>query len=53
MMFSPSHILAYVDPGAGLLAWQVVGAAVVGALFYVKKSRDYLLALIRKIFRIR
>jgi hypothetical protein len=42
---------AYVDPGSGLLAWQMVGAAVVGSLFYVKKFRAFLGKLGRKIFR--
>lgn len=36
-------ILAYVDPGTGLLAWQAVVAAFVGTFFYVKKTRDWLL----------
>jgi hypothetical protein len=36
-------ILAYVDPGTGLLAWQTVVAAFVGTFFYVKKTRDWVL----------
>ena len=42
---------AYVDPGSGLLAWQMVGAAFVGTLFYVKKSRDWIVKLGRKLLR--
>ena len=45
-------IFAYVDPGLGLLAWQALVAAFVGAIFYVKKTRDFLVHLFQKIFRI-
>ena len=41
-------ILAYVDPGTGLLAWQAIVAAFVGAFFYVKKTRDWVFGLFRK-----
>jgi len=34
-------ILAYIDPGTGALLWQMVIAAAVGCLFYVKKCRDF------------
>jgi hypothetical protein len=43
-------IFAYVDPGSGLLAWQMVVAACVGALFYVKKFRTFLGKVARKLF---
>ena len=43
---------AYVDPGLGLLAWQALVAAFVGALFYIKKTRDFLVRLFQKVFRI-
>jgi O-antigen/teichoic acid export membrane protein len=45
-------IIAYVDPGLGLLAWQALVAAFVGLLFYLKKTRTWLAKLIRKVFRI-
>jgi hypothetical protein len=32
-------LLLYVDPGSGLLVWQMIVAALVGTLFYVKKFR--------------
>jgi hypothetical protein len=41
----------YVDPGLGLLAWQAVVAVFLGIVFYLKKTRNWLLALCRKIFR--
>ena len=44
-------IFGYVDPGLGLLAWQAVVAAFLGLLFYVKKTRDWVAALIRKVLR--
>jgi len=45
-------ILAYVDPGTGLLAWQALVAAFVGTFFYVKKTRDWLMNRFRKLFGI-
>jgi O-antigen/teichoic acid export membrane protein len=44
-------IFAYVDPGLGLLAWQAVVAAFLGTLFYVKKTRTWLVRLFRRLFR--
>jgi len=44
-------IIAYVDPGMGLLAWQAVVAAFVGTLFYVKKTRTWLVELCQRPFR--
>jgi hypothetical protein len=42
-------IVGYVDPGSGLLAWQLVVATVVGLAFYLKKSRDFLKKMARKL----
>ncbi len=42
---------AYIDPGLGLLAWQALAAAFVGTLFYLKKTRTWLVAVIAKPFR--
>ena len=44
-------IFGYVDPGLGLLAWQAVVAVFLGVLFYVKKTRNWVATLLRKIFR--
>ena len=44
--------LAYVDPGLGLLAWQALVATFLGAIFYIKKTRDLLIRLFQKVFRI-
>ena len=41
---------AYIDPGSGLLIWQAIMAALVGLVFYLKKSRDFVMALCAKIF---
>lgn len=32
----------YTDPGTGLLVWQVIGAAFVGSLFYLKRLLGWL-----------
>ena len=44
-------IVAYVDPGLGLLAWQAVVAAFLGLLFHLKKTRTWLVGLITRFFR--
>ena len=43
------NVLLYVDPGSGLLVWQMIVAAMVGTLFYVKKFRDFVGRLGRKL----
>jgi len=43
--------LAYVDPGSGQLIWQMVVAACVGALFYIKRFRTFLANLFAKWFK--
>jgi hypothetical protein len=43
-------ILAYIDPGLGALVWQTVVAALVGLFFYLKQTRRWIMAVIRKIF---
>ena len=42
--------LAYIDPGLGALLWQAIVAGVIGFLFYLKKTRQWIVDLIRKIF---
>jgi hypothetical protein len=46
-----TNLLAYVDPGSGLLVWQMIGAAFVGSVFYMKKTRDSIMRLGRKLLR--
>jgi len=45
-------LFAYIDPGMGLLAWQALVAAFLGTLFYLKKTRTWLVGLFLKLFRI-
>ena len=44
-------MLAYIDPGIGALLWQTIIAAFVGFLFYLKKTRRWIVGMFRKIFR--
>jgi len=44
-------LLAYVDPGLGMLAWQAVLAVFFGTLFYLKKSREWIVKCLRRLFR--
>ena len=44
-------IIAYIDPGSGALLWQTIVAAFVGFLFYLKKTRRWIVAdVFRKMF---
>lgn len=45
-------IIAYIDPGSGLLVWQAVMATMLGLLFYMKKTRDFIVRLVRKLFKL-
>ena len=45
------YLEGYIDPGSGQLLWQVLIAAGVGLLFYIKKSRDFLAGLARRLFK--
>ena len=47
----PMINLAYIDPGSGILVWQMIAAAVVGCLFYLKKVRTFLYRLVTKPFK--
>jgi len=42
--------LAYIDPGLGALLWQAIVAGFVGLLFYLKKTRRWIVDLFRKMF---
>ena|SRR5580704_10530295 len=46
-----TYLLAYVDPGSGQLIWQMVVAACVGGLFYIKRVRGFLGRLVKKWFK--
>ena len=46
-----AYLVAYVDPGSGLLVWQMIVSSLLGSLFYFKKSRDLILATARKFLR--
>jgi hypothetical protein len=46
-----TYPLAYVDPGSGQLIWQMLAAACVGGLFYIKRVRVFLGGLVKKWFR--
>ena len=41
--------LGYVGPGVGLLAWQAIVGAGVGALFYLKKTRSFVVKSLVKL----
>jgi len=43
-------MLAYIDPGLGALLLQTIIAAFVGLLFYLKKTRRWIVGVFRKIF---
>jgi hypothetical protein len=44
-------ILAYIDPGQGPLVWQMIVAAFVGFVFYLKQTRRWIVGVFLKIFR--
>ena len=37
LLAAPQPAHAYVDPGSGAMLWQILAAAVIGSLFYVRK----------------
>lgn len=43
--------LAYVDPGVGLLVWQTIVAAILGLLFYLRKTRMFIVSLVLRATR--
>jgi hypothetical protein len=43
-------IIAYIDPGVGALLWQTLIAAFVGFLFYLKKTRRWIVGGFREMF---
>ena len=45
------NLLAYVDPGSGQLLWQMLVAAAVGSLFYIKRFRDMVAKFAAKLLK--
>ena len=43
-------LLAYIDPGLGALLWQSIMVVFIGFLFYLKKTRRWIVSISRKIF---
>jgi hypothetical protein len=46
-----TFILAYVDPGVGTLAWQTVVSAFIGLFFYLRKTRNWVVKVLLKLFQ--
>jgi hypothetical protein len=44
------YLLAYIDPGSGLLIWQAVVAVALGVVFYLKRTREMVADFFRRIF---
>ena len=42
LLATAQEILAYTDPGSGILLLQILGATAVGCLFYVRRIFDWL-----------
>ena len=42
LLFAPARAHAYIDPGTGSLLWQLLFAAGVGSLFYLRKAVAWL-----------
>jgi hypothetical protein len=45
--------LAYIDPGTGALLSQMVVAAAVGCLFYMRKTRDFIVSKTCRLFGVK
>lgn len=43
--------LAYIDPGSGLMLWQVILSVIVGFLFYLKKGPLLMARFMKKVLR--
>ncbi len=37
LLASPAKLSAYVDPGTGAMLWQLLAAAAIGSLFYIRR----------------
>jgi hypothetical protein len=51
MLDCMNEFIGYIDPGVGLLAWQALVAAFLGLVFYLKKTRTFVVGLVMKPFR--
>ncbi len=51
MLTAAIDVIGYVDPGSGLLVWQLLVAAVFGFVFHLRKTRDFLKELVRNLLR--
>ena len=51
LLFGASPAEAYIDPGTGSLAYQVVLAAALGAVFFVRRLRASVAAVIRRMVK--
>lgn len=47
LLSSASPAFAYSDPGSGLMILQLLGSALVGALFYVAKIKGWIQKIIK------
>ena len=48
LLVTSSPAYAYIDPGLGSLMWQLLFAGFVGGMFYVRKIRNWIVAMIRR-----
>jgi hypothetical protein len=44
-------LYGYIDPGSGQFLWQAIIAAGVGLIFYLKKTREFLVRTLSRFFR--
>ncbi len=47
-IFLASPAYAYIDPGSGTFLLQILAAAALGGLFYLRRIRDYFLGFFRR-----
>lgn len=48
LILTVSPVLAYSDPGSGLLLLQLIGSVFVGILFYFNKIKQWIVSKVRK-----
>ena len=46
-------LFGYVDPGLGALAWQTTISAFVGGLFYLKRTRRWIVSIFQRLFHLK
>ena len=42
---APPSVYAYIDPGMGAMIWQILLAAFVGAIFFIKRVKFWIIAM--------